>query len=114
MSGAEFLPPVGLSLEAAGEMLTIRLPVRGRGTGDSDRTYYDTFDGLVYGAGLSAVHEGGRMLLTDRDSGTVVASMAMAQPTRPLLAFELEAGPLREALLPVIEVRALLPLAHIH
>jgi CHAD domain-containing protein len=114
MSGAEFLPPVGMSVEAAGEMLSIRLPVRGRGSGESDRTYYDTFDGLVHGAGLSVVHEGGRMVLADRASGIVVASMAMAQPTRPLLAFELEPGPLREALAPVIDVRALLALAHIH
>jgi CHAD domain-containing protein len=114
MSGSDFLPPDEMSLEAAGEVLGVRLPVRERGVGESDRTYYDTFDGLVHGAGLSAVHERGRMVLVDRDSGAEIVSTRMPQPTQPLLAAEFDDGPLREALLPVIEVRALLPLAHVH
>jgi CHAD domain-containing protein len=114
MSGSEFLPPDEMSLQAAGEVLSLRLPVHERGVGDTDRTYYDTFDGLIHEAGLYAVHERGRMVLVDRDSGGELVSMRMGQPTQPLLAIDLAEGPLRDALLPVIDVRALLPLAHVH
>ena len=114
MSGSEFLPPDEMSLHAAGEVLSLRLPVHERGVGDTDRTYYDTFDGLIHEAGLYAVHERGRMVLVDRDSGGELVSMRMGQPTQPLLAIDLAEGPLRDALLPVIDVRALLPLAHVH
>ncbi len=114
MSGSEFLPPDEMSLEAAGDALSVRLPVRERGLGETDRTYYDTFDGLVHEAGLYAVHERGRIALVDRNTGAEIASMRMPQPTQPLLARDLDDGPLRNALLPVIDVRALLPLAHVH
>jgi CHAD domain-containing protein len=114
MSGADFLPPDEMSLDTAGDVLSVRLPVRYGRVRESDRTYFDTFDGLVRGAGLTAVHDQGRMTLVDRESGAEVASMAMAQPTHPLLAVELEPGQLREALVPVVDVRALLPLAHVH
>ena len=75
---SDFLPPDEMSLQAAGEVLSVRLPVRERGVGESDRTYYDTFDGLVHGAGLSVVHERGRMLLLERESGAELVSTRIA------------------------------------
>ena len=36
---------------------------------ETDRTFYDTFDGLLHAAGLSAVHERGRLALVDRAAG---------------------------------------------
>ena len=40
-----------------------------RAVGETDRTFYDTFDGLMRGAGLSVIHEAGRLALVDRESG---------------------------------------------
>jgi CHAD domain-containing protein len=111
---SEFLPPDGQTLEAAGETLITRLNVRDGGTRATDRTFFDTFDGLLHEEGMSVVHDGARLTLVDRESGAVRAALPRALPTEPLLAHELPPGSLRVALLGVIEVRALLPLAHIH
>jgi CHAD domain-containing protein len=111
---SDFLPPDELTLQEAGDALGELLPARERGVGETDRTYYDTFDGLVYDAGLSAVHEGGRLALVDRVTGEERAAIAIPQPTEPLLARRLEDGPLRTALIQLVDVRALLPLVHVH
>ena len=53
MSGSDYLPPDDMSLDAAGAALAVQLPVREHGAREIERTYYDTFDGLVRSAGLS-------------------------------------------------------------
>ena len=78
---------------------------------DVERTFYDTFDGLLYEAGLSAVHHDGRLALVERESGRERAALATAAPSAPLLAVELAPGALRNALTPIVDVRALLALA---
>jgi CHAD domain-containing protein len=87
--------------------------VRDDGEHETDRTFYDTFDGLVRDAGLAVIHEAGRLALVEQDSGLEKASLAAPKPSRPLLAVELEPGPLRDALAPIIDVRALLPVARV-
>ena len=114
MSGADFLPPDDTTLGATGETLSACLSVIERGERVTDRTYYDTFDGLLYSAGLSAVHEHGRLALIERDSGVTRAALATPAPTQPMLPMRLGRGALRDALLPIVEVRALLPLVHVH
>jgi CHAD domain-containing protein len=111
---SDFLPPDDWSLEAAGDALSRRLSVDDGAVGETDRTFYDTFDGLMYGAGLSVVHERGRLALVDRESGEERVGAPARQPTQPLLALGLHPGPLRDALLPIVDVRALLPLVHVH
>src|SRR5436853_3214275 len=113
-TGSDFLPPDEMTLEAAGDALIRHLLVRERPAVQSDRTFYDTFDGLLRDAGVLAVHENGRLALIDRATAAERAAMAMPQPTQPLLAFQLDDGPLRTALEPLVEVRALLPLVHVH
>ena len=61
----------------------------------------------------SAARESGQLALIDRDSGDVSVRRRMAPPTKPLLPSELEPGPLRDALVPVVDVRALLPLVRV-
>jgi CHAD domain-containing protein len=73
---------------------------------ETDRTFYDTFDGRLRAAGLAAIHERGRFAVGNR-------SIECPQPPDRLLAIELSPGPLREALLPIVDVRALLPIAHV-
>jgi hypothetical protein len=56
MSGCEFLSTDGTTPGVVGDALGDGLQITDTGVGDSDRTYYDTFDGLLRGAGLSAAH----------------------------------------------------------
>lgn len=114
MSGADYLPPDEMTLQAAGETLGSQLVVNERGASETDRTYYDTFDGLLYADGLSVVHEYGRLALIERDTGVEHATLTVPPPTQPMFPTELEPGAFRDALLPIVEVRALLPLVHVH
>jgi CHAD domain-containing protein len=76
------------------------------GSDDGRRTYYDTFDGRLRANRGPAIYEHGRLVLNG-------ASAGMERPPERMLAADLEPGPLRDALLPVIDVRALLPLAEV-
>jgi len=114
MSGSEFLPPDQISLDAAAELLGAHLQVQPGEAHATDRTFYDTFDGLLRDGGRSVVHEGGRVSVIERATGLEEVGEAMAQPTRPLLVADLGPGRLREALAPVIKLRALLALVHVH
>jgi CHAD domain-containing protein len=114
MPGSEFLPPDRTTLDSAGDMLAASLPLETRAERDADRTYFDSFDGLARAAGLSVQYEAGRLSLVERDTGFERAGASMSPPARPLLVLELEPGPLRDALRPLLDVRALLPLVHVH
>ena len=61
MTGCELLSTDGTTPSAVGEALGDGLQVTDTGLRDSDRTYYDTFDGLLRGAGLSVAHEDGEL-----------------------------------------------------
>ena len=118
MSGSELLLPDEMTLRGAGEALAARLPIEDgvhaqRDRSYYDRSYYDTFDGLLREAGLTLMHADGTLSVVSQDSGVVVASLPMRVPTKPLFARELPAGPLRDTLLPVTDVRALLALVHL-
>src|SRR5205807_4106470 len=114
MTGCEFLSTDGTTPSVVGEALGDGLQVTDTGLRDSDRTYYDTFDGLLRGAGLSVAHEDGELALVDRDSGLVRLRGRIATPGQRLFPRELDPGPLRDALLDVVEERALLALARVH
>ena len=114
MTGCEFLSTDGTTPGVVGEALGDHLQISDAGLRDSDRTYYDTFDSLLRAAGLSAVHEDGELVLLDRESGMARMRVRAAEPRQPLFARELEPGPLRDALIDVVETRALLPLARVH
>ncbi len=110
----DFLPPDAMTLSEAGDTLTAHLPLAEHGARETDRTFYDTFDGLLHAKGLSCEHERGRLTLVEIATGQGLASLPTTLPTQPLPAAELPLGAFRDALADVIEVRALLPLAHIH
>jgi CHAD domain-containing protein len=106
----QLLLPEGATADALRSALGEHLRLRDRGVSESEQTFYDTFDGLLHGAGLSAAHRDSRLAVFDTD-GTEVAQAAWASPPRRVLAIELDDGPLRTALVPVVGVRALLALA---
>jgi CHAD domain-containing protein len=109
----DLLPPDGMNLARVGQALASHLEITERGSGEVDRTFYDTFDGLLHERALVCSYETGQLSLVDLDNGQVVAASRMVPPTGPLLARDLVAGGLRDALLPIIDLRALLPLVHI-
>ena len=114
MSGLELLLPDEMTLRGAGEALAARLSVEDGVHCERDRIYYDTFDGLLREAGLTVMHADGVLAAASQDSGVVVASLPMRAPTKPLFARDLSPGPLRDTLLPITDVRALLALVHLH
>jgi CHAD domain-containing protein len=110
----EFLPPEKMTLELAGEALASELSVADGSAREVDRTFYDTFDGLLHDERLELVHEEGRLALIETWSGRERAGVIAPPPTTPLLAVEFPPGALQHALSEVCGVRALLPLARVH
>jgi CHAD domain-containing protein len=108
----DLLLPDGMQPEAAGEAFSHHLHIYEREGIERDRTFYDTFDGLLHAAGMEAVHEGGTLAL--HGAGGPGPDAAWASPPRRVLAIELDAGPLRTALVDVVGVRALLARARVH
>jgi len=102
----ELQAPAEMSLAGAVEAIGGTLTVREGRPHTRTRSYYDTFDRRLRDAGLALWHEQGQLVLGER-------RQPVRRPTRPLLLGDLAPGPLREALAPVLEMRALLPLGHV-
>jgi CHAD domain-containing protein len=113
MSGPDLLLPEQMTVRAAGEAVAGALHVQDGEQGEHLRNYYDTFDGLLHAAGLSLVHEDGRLSLIERATGLVQTSLVTPPPRMPLFATDLEPGALRDSLHELTDVRALLPLVQI-
>ncbi len=104
-----FLLPDGLDLYDA---LSSHFPVRAEPAVTTRWTFYDTFDGRLHNAGVTLRHGDGRLVLLDRDTGKESAHAELAEaPPRQLLQDLPE--PLRAPLAPLIEMRALTPLARV-
>jgi CHAD domain-containing protein len=112
---AELLLPDGVTRETAVASVRERLELRDVAMRETERTFYDTFDGLLREAALVASYgaSDGRMVLGDLDDGAEHASMQLAERPQRLLAIELPDGELRDALVKVVDVRALLARAHV-
>jgi CHAD domain-containing protein len=112
---SELLLPDGVTREMAFASVRERLEVRDGASAETDKTFYDTFDGLLRDAGLSAVYTPatGRLALADLDGGAERVADAVPASER-LLPIEFASGPLRDQLVRVVEVRALLARAHVH
>jgi CHAD domain-containing protein len=112
-SASDLLLPDQMTVRRAGEAVAGALPIQDGTEGEHLRNYYDTFDGLLYTAGLSLVHEDGLLSLIERATGLVTGSLATPPPRMPLFAADLEPGPLRDSLRELTEVRVLLPLVQV-
>ncbi len=102
-------PSVGAVAGALGAQFGVR-------AGDPvsiERVYLDTFDGLLHARALTLRWERGRLELLD-DGAELPRAVALArEPTRPIPFDELPYGALRDAVVDVIDVRAVLPLARV-
>jgi CHAD domain-containing protein len=109
--GSELLLPEGVTRETAFASVRERLSLRDGVLGHTDRTFYDTFDGLLHRAGLLVVYTGppaGRLALVDLEDEQEVVSLKLAAAPDRVLPIELDAAPMRDELVAVVGVRALL------
>ena len=113
MTRSEFLLPTGMTVEAARGHLGEHLELRDGAIATSERRFYDTFDGLVREEGMSVVHENGRLALVEGDATLGGGALDRGDAPERVLVSELPHGALREALSPIVEVRALSPIAHV-
>jgi CHAD domain-containing protein len=109
----ELLLPDGLAAAAVADTLAAELPIVTQRAHTIDRTFWDTFDGRLHDAGLALVAGGGRLVLTDAATSAEVAAGELPRGATRLFAGDLPAGPLRERLARVIEMRALTPAARV-
>jgi CHAD domain-containing protein len=110
---ADYLLPEGMTAASAAKAIGSQLKVRNGHIASTQRVYYDTFDGLLYGAGLMVVWEDGWLSLIERDGERIRSRARIPKPARPLFVWDLPQTALRESLAPVIDVRALLALVEI-
>ena len=75
------------------------------------RTFYDTFDGRLHEAGLALLHADGRLALVSADSYGERAAAPFEESPARLFAADLPDGRLRELVTPIVEMRALTPIA---
>jgi CHAD domain-containing protein len=112
VDATQYLLPEGRGLDAAVAGLAGRFDIASGPVEVTDRTFYDTFDGRLRAAGLALFAERGRLVAA---AGPAYAERA-AGPVPPgerVFAAELGGGGLRDLLEPIVEVRALLPIARV-
>lgn len=110
-----FVLPEGADPAAVSSLLTERFDVAAEPPRWSTYTILDTADRRLGAEGLDLMLQGGRgeATLTLRDGPGAPSVTGRAGRHRRWMVRDLPAGPLRERLAPVIEVRALLPLARV-
>lgn len=111
--GLQLLLPAGLSASAVADALAGEVPLVTQKAHTIERTFWDTFDGRVHDAGLALVDAGRRLALTDATTYAEHAGDSHRRGPARLLAGDLPAGPLRERLEPLIEMRAIAPIARV-
>ncbi len=111
-SGAHYLLPAGAGLAAAQAALAAHLHLEAGAARSVDRTFYDTFDGRLHAEGLTLAYEDGSLRLRD-GSGAELGAADFPRAPAALLAVEMPVGRLRDLVAPVVEMRALTPIARI-
>jgi CHAD domain-containing protein len=110
VDGLEYVLPDGVDVPAIRQALAPRLSLETDRRRVADRTFYDTFDGRLHARGLLLAHEDARVVLRDGAWSELAAAAHEQRPRRLLLA-DLPEGRLRDFLAPIVEVRALTPIA---
>ena len=106
IESTQYLLPDGLDSAELSRTLAPTLALRADSVAAGERSFYDTFDGRLHRAGLSLVHEAGRLALLE-GGHSERAGAHQPRPPKHLLAADLPTGRLRELLLPLVERRAL-------
>ncbi len=103
----------GLAAAAVADALAAELPIVTQRAHTVERTFWDTFDGRVHDNDLALSVGAGRLVLADVPTSAELASGAFPRTAKKLFAADLPEGPLRERLAPIIEMRALTPVARV-
>ncbi|MEA2138430.1 MAG: hypothetical protein QOG56_1580, partial [Solirubrobacteraceae bacterium] len=109
----QLLLPEGLSASAVADALAAELPIVSQKSHTVERTFWDTFDGRLHAAGLTLVAAAGRLALADAATYVEHAGEIVRRPAERIFAGDLPDGALRERLEPLIEMRALSPVARV-
>ncbi|WP_028062280.1 CYTH and CHAD domain-containing protein [Solirubrobacter soli] len=113
MAVVTHLLPEGADLNDARTLIKEHVEVTSGRIRAGTSTFYDTFDGRLHAAGVTLHHIGGRLTLTDRETGeTLATSPAPARAEHRLFDHDLADG-LNSRLADVIEMRALTPVAKV-
>ena len=102
-----YLLPDGLDLDRA---LASHLDVQAEPARTTALTFYDTFDGRLHAAGLTLRHGDGRLSVIDREAAAELVAAPLEDAPGTLFDRDLPPA-LRTRLAPIIEMRALIPLA---
>jgi len=111
--GTQMLLPDGLSASAAADALAGEVAIVTARAHTIERTFWDTFDGRVHDAGLALIGTRGRLALADATTYAEQAGDAVDRAAERLFAGDIPAGPLRERLASLLEMRAALPTARV-
>jgi CHAD domain-containing protein len=107
--------PVPAVLAALGKVFGVAAEPAAPGSGTRQHTWLDTFDWRLNRAGLVLEYEhgrsGGRLLLSRDEVPQAEQPVTSWRSTRPRLAADLPAGPVRDQILKLASPRALLPMA---
>ncbi|MDX6682401.1 MAG: hypothetical protein QOG94_2440 [Solirubrobacteraceae bacterium] len=109
----QLLLPEGLSASAVADALAAELPIVSQKSHTVERTFWDTFDGRLHAAGLTLVAAAGRLALADAATYVEHAGEIVRRPAERIFAGDLPDGALRERLEPLIDMRALSPVARV-
>ncbi len=107
------LLPDGLAASAVADTLAAEIPIVSHRAHTIERVFWDTFDGRLHRAGLVLVEAAGRLALSDAATAVERVGETHKRAGARLLAEDLPAGPLRSALIAVIEMRAVTPIARV-
>ena len=107
--------PVAAVLDVLGQAFGVVTEPGAPGSGARQHTWLDTFDWRLNRAGLILEYEhktrGGRLLLSRDNTPQAEQPVTSWHPTRPRLAEDLPAGPVKDQILKLASPRALLPMA---
>ena len=109
----QLLLPDGIDAAGAVDRLAARVAVVTQRAHRTDRTFWDTFDGRLHGAGLVLVDNGTRFALADSATYAEQAAADHPRGLRRVAVVDLPAGPLRERLEPLVEMRVLTPIVRV-
>jgi len=109
----QLMLPEGLEASAVADTLAAELPIVSQRPSTIERTFWDTFDGRMRAAGLALVGAGGRLAVVDAISLAERASDTHRRGANRLLVADLPAGALRDAIAPIVEMRAVTPVVRV-
>ena len=106
---AKYLIPASYYPEDLKEAIAKSFQVKCLARKNTTRIYFDTFDWLLYGAGLGLYLENNQYVLHLLDTGETVAACTCKGRTRPRFWWDFEDPGIRSDLKRYIDVRCLLP-----